>query len=257
MVAPPAPPPPPPAGWSSATMAAAPGSPSAYMGMYPAPSPSYGSYRWFYGGPALVFLPQHADSRCRRGLISTLGPLPKEGRCLEVIVFSGLRIVLSMHSSCSTATDSRCDRVRLSDQCLTARQLARSRRPAPGTCVLVAGAALDNATDSQRQRCRVNEQQHQANPHRESFAGHANTRVFKPSCCACSPSSGPAGSGEYVTMGYQPVTLSRSNSADYGMSLGGGVMAAYSWAPYGASYPMYPGVYSPLFVSRVAARARR
>ena len=51
-------------------------------------------------------------------------------------------------------------------------------------------------------------------------------------------------------MGYQPVTLSRSNSADYGMSLGGGVMAAYSWAPYGASYPMYPGVYSPSFVKQ-------
>ncbi len=43
-------------------------------------------------------------------------------------------------------------------------------------------------------------------------------------------------------MGFQPVALSRSNSADYGMSLAGGVMAAYSWAPYGASYPMYPGM---------------
>ena len=51
MVAPPAGPPPrPPAGWSSAPMTAAPGSPSAYMGMYPAPSPSYGSYRYSVGG---------------------------------------------------------------------------------------------------------------------------------------------------------------------------------------------------------------
>ena len=43
MVAPPAPPPPPPVGWSSAPMAA-PSSPSGYVGMYAAPSPSYGSY---------------------------------------------------------------------------------------------------------------------------------------------------------------------------------------------------------------------
>ncbi len=49
-------------------------------------------------------------------------------------------------------------------------------------------------------------------------------------------------------MGYQPVALSRSNSADYGMSLGGGVMAAFSWAPYGPSHPMYPGALLPLCV---------
>lgn len=62
---------------------------------------------------------------------------------------------------------------------------------------------------------------------------------------ACSPGSVQAGSGEYVTVGYQPMALSRSNSADYGMGLGGGVVAAFSWAPYGGSYPMYPGVQRP------------
>ncbi len=65
MVAPPAPPPPPPAGWSSAPMTAAPGSPSAYMGMYPAPSPSYGSYRWLGGRPALG---------CLCGVLARRGP---------------------------------------------------------------------------------------------------------------------------------------------------------------------------------------
>ena len=50
MVAPPAPPPPPPAGWSSAPMAA-PSSPSGYVGMFAAPSPSYGSYTWVWAPP--------------------------------------------------------------------------------------------------------------------------------------------------------------------------------------------------------------
>ena len=55
-----------------------------------------------------------------------------------------------------------------------------------------------------------------------------------------SQGSAQTGSGEYV-VGYQPVALSRSNSADYGMGLGGGVMTAFSWAPYPGGYPMYPG----------------
>ena len=61
MVAPPAPPPPPPAGWSSAPIAA-PSSPSGYVGMFAAPSPSYGSYTWV--GLPLVNAPCPTRTHC-------------------------------------------------------------------------------------------------------------------------------------------------------------------------------------------------
>jgi hypothetical protein len=71
-----------------------------------------------------------------------------------------------------------------------------------------------------------------------TFHRAANPTVSGP---VRSPGSGQPGSGEYMAVGYQPVALSRSNSADYGMGLGGGVMTAFSWAPYAGGYPMYPG----------------
>ena len=174
MVAAPAPPPPPLGGWSSAPTAA-PSSPSAYMGMFPAPSPSYGSYRCWR-------IPKHMTSCC----------------CMLII--------------CAKAS----------------------------TLYTLSSISLGNARQNTHSGFTDEVVRHDPRLRARSRCG--NTYVYTAVYSACSPGSGPSGSGEYVAVGYQPVALSRSNSADYGMSLGGGVMAAYSWAPYGGSYPMYPGV---------------